>query len=195
MATKPFITIQTGNIKADVASVNAGLDQASDIALAATKQAIAEACEDMLAKAQARIHTLSGDLEASGTVLPVEIQNEEISGKWGFNKEYAHLRDQGGDILPKNGSMLAIPLDPILTAAGISRYSSPLEEANLELVPILDYLFLADKTTHEFHWILVPHVHQEGNQFVSGTVQDEAQNVAPRIADRVGAALAGGGAK
>lgn len=191
---KAFITVDTGNLKAQIDRVNNQLDRAAEVAIAATERAMVEIAEDMLAKAQAKISVRSGELQASGIVLPSEIKGDEINVRWGFNKEYARIRDQGGDIVPVKAQMLAIPLDPIMTATG-PRFSSPREEPNLELVPILHYLFLADKDTGEFHWLLTPHVHQEGNQFVSGTVQDEAQNVAPTIARRVGEILGAGGAK
>lgn len=189
---KPFITVDSGNLKAQIDRVNNSLDRTAEIAIAATQQAMEEIANDMVSKAQAKIKVMSGDLQASAFVFP-ELRGDEIVVSWGFNKEYARIRDQGGDIVPVRAKLLAIPLDPIMTATG-PRFSSPREEQNLELVPILNYVFLADKATGEFHWLLTPHVHQEGSHYASGTVQEEAQNVAPTVARRVGELLGTGGA-
>ena len=185
---KAFITMSAGNIKADIERVNGNLDKIADAAIAATAQAMGEVANDMLSIAQSKINVRSGELQASGLVEEPTIASEEILVRWGFNSPYARIRDQGGDIFPVRGTMLAIPLDAIMTATG-PRFASPREEPNLELVPILQNLYLADKDTGEFHWLLTPHVHQEGNRFVSGTVQEEAPNVVPKIAERVGQML------
>lgn len=192
---KPFISMNVGNMRAQVGRVNARIDHLEAIALEATRQAIGEIVNDMLASAQLKINVRSGELQGSGVVLDPVITATEISQLWGFNKEYARMRDQGGDIRPVNAQLLAIPLDPIMTATG-ARYSSPREEADLELVPILEYLFLADKNTGEFHWLLTPHVHQEGNGFVTKTAQEGAPNVSKRIAQIIEQLLgSAGGAK
>lgn len=193
---KAFITVSTGNLKAQIDRVNNNLDRTAEVVIAATERAMVEIAEDMLSKAQQKMvnNVRSGDLIGSGVAFKDDLTGDEIKVRWGFNKEYARMREQGGDIVPVRGKMLSIPLDPIMTATG-PRFSSPREEPNLELVPILHYLFLADKTTGEFHWLLTPHVHQEGNHYVASTVQEEAQNVAPTLARRVGEMLGSGGGK
>lgn len=201
---KPFITIGTGNLKAQIDRINTSLDHTAEMALAATEQAMKEVAEDMLSKAQAKVAVRSGDLQGSGMVNQPVITGEEITVRWGFNKEYARIRDQGGDIVPVKAKLLAIPLDPVLTAAGIPQYASPREDAGsagngLFLLKFAGHLFLAEhigrgKTSRvSFRWELVPHVHQDGNHYVSGTVQEEAQNVATTVAQRVGEMLSSGG--
>lgn len=193
---KPFITVDSGNLKAQIDRVNNSLDRTAEVVIASTERAMIEIAEDMLSKAQAKManNVRSGDLIGSGFAFKEDLTGAEIVVKWGFNKEYARIRDQGGDIFPSKAKLLAIPLDPIMTATG-PRFASPREEPNLELVPILQYLFLADKDTGEFHWLLTPHVHQEGSHYASSTVQEEAQNVAPTVARRVGELLESGGPK
>jgi hypothetical protein len=200
----PFISVNVGNLKSQIDRINNSLDRASEIALAAAQRALVESAEDQLAKAQGKIHSVSGDLAASGTVQEPILTSEEIVVRWGFNSKYSRMRDQGGDIVPVHAKALAIPLDPVKTAAGIARFSSPREDVGaagngLFLVKIWGKLFLAEHIGHgktsriSFRWQLVPHVHQEGNHFVSGTVQEEAQNTVVRVNERVAEALATGG--
>jgi len=190
---KPFITMNVGDVKAQIAKVNDNLDAIAGDVLKATEQAMVEVANEMLSRAQQRINVKSGELQGSGTVLPIEISGDEIKVRWGFNKEYARIQDQGGTIVPVRAKMLAIPLDPIMTATG-PRFAGPKEEGdNLELVPILDHLFLADKATGEFHWLLTPRVTLEGSGYVTKTVEEMKDEAPALVAKRVGEILGAGG--
>jgi hypothetical protein len=192
MTSKPFITMNAGQVKVQIEQINRNLDRIADKVLAAAQQAMVEVANDMLATAQARAPVMSAELQASGTVLPVEVKDGEISIQWGFNKVYARIQDQGGTIVPVKAQLLAIPLDPIMTATG-PRFPSPRAEGdNLELVPILHHLFLADKTSGEFHWLLVPSVKIEGSGYVTKTVEEMKDQLPQRISDRVSAILSSG---
>jgi hypothetical protein len=47
--------------------------------------------------------------------------------------KYARIQEKGGVIVPKKGRMLAIPVGPARTAAGVSRYASPRDVPGLHL--------------------------------------------------------------
>lgn len=49
----------------------------------------------------------------------------EVGVKKGPAGKYAELHETGGTIKPKRGKVLAIPIGPNLTAAGVARFNSP----------------------------------------------------------------------
>lgn len=201
----PFVVLNAGAVRGMVQKVNGALDQAQARVLEATKQAMNEISHDIIADAQSRINNRSGGTSERATVEEVVVSGEEISQRFGFNVRHGRQLDQGGEILPVKGKLLAIPLDPVLTAAGVARYSSPLEEPDLVLVKINGKLFLVKRDERggrfkgrdllRFHWQLVPSVEQPGTKFFSGAVDARKADVPRVIGDRVGQLLGGGGAR
>jgi hypothetical protein len=162
----------------DIEKVKGGLDQASYVVVESLMRALDAIARDILSAAQINLETQtrSGDLSRSGKVTDVVLSDGKINVSLGFTEVYAAQRDQGGTITAKNGKMLAIPLAPILTATG-SRFKSPLEETNLECISILGNVYLVDKTTHEFHWLLTPSVTQKGSYYLTSVVQERQGQV------------------
>lgn len=195
----PFISMDVANLTQQIQKVGLTLDRARDTAIAAASRAMDLAGEAMLADAQAAAPVDSGALQASGGAEPVVLEGKELVKRWGFNSKYARMRDQGGTILPVRARMLAIPLSD-----EAKRKASPLEmEGRLRLVPINGRLFLIEKEPkgqhnvfkrsdlRHFHWMLVPRVEQEGNQFVTKTVAVWKEQLPKLVADEVGRAIGG----
>jgi hypothetical protein len=193
--TVPFVTMQAGDITAQVRAVTKEIDRVADHVIAAAGRALDELAEDMLGKAQAAAPVQTGRLQESGTTEPLATEGGALVKRWGFNLRYARMRDQGGTIVPVNAKMLAIPL-----SAAAKRLASPREQANLDLVPLNGRLFLVErakggtfkaKDLQRFHWMLVPKVTQQGNGYVTKVVEAERANVARKVAEDVGRALGG----
>jgi hypothetical protein len=193
-----MITISTGSVQQAVRGINRSLDASLEKILLATGQAITEIANDVNADAQARINNRSGDLSRSATVEEIIVTADQISVRFGFNSLHGRQTDQGGPILPKRGRMLAIPLDPILTGRGVSRYPSPLAEPGLFLLKLWGKLFLAKKmgkqdASIQLHWLLTPKVEQPGTRFFTGAVRQATPDIPRRIAERVSSLLPAGG--
>ena len=197
--TAPFITMDIGSVKGAVEKIGRTLDVALDQIVGATRLAMVQIANDVNAEASQRINARTGDLKRAATVEEPVLEGDQIVVRFGFNRRYARQRDQGGEIRPKNGQLLAIPLDPILTAQGVSRYASPLEEPDLKLVKLNGRLFLVKeqpkggafkaKDLNAFHWMLVPSVNQKGSGFFSDPVKEATPDMPRRIAERVGQIL------
>jgi len=173
-----FLSFDAQGMNDDIEKVIGGLDLAAAFVNESIRRALSDIANDILAAAQINleVQTRSGDLSRSGKVTDIAFSDGTVSITVGFTEIYAAQRDQGGTILPKNGRMLAIPLAPILLATG-PRFKSPLEEDNLECVSILGHVYLVDKTTHEFHWLLVPSVTQDGSHYFSSVVNERGPHV------------------
>lgn len=189
----PFISMNVGGIKQVVNLMGAQLQRVMD----ATKQAMGEIANDLVSEAQARIQNGSGDLSRSGTVEDLVIEGDELVQRFGFNSVHGRQTDQGGTIKAKNGRNLAIPLDPILTSRGVSKYTGPRAEPDLFPLKLWGKLFLARKMgktdrTIQLHWLLVPSVTQEGNRFFTGVVDANKGDIPRRMADRISGILSGG---
>jgi hypothetical protein len=67
----------------------------------------------------------SGDLRRSMAAMPVEEDAHGLTGGMlaGQGLKYAPLQEFGGTIVPVNASMLAIPMEEVLTPAGVARFS------------------------------------------------------------------------
>jgi hypothetical protein len=202
MPGKPFISMDVGRIKADIDAINTTLDKVGELAIQAAKRAMVNFAEDVVAEAQANIRNQSGGLSESATVEDPVVDGGEIIVRFGFNKEYARQRDQGGTIEPVNARMLAIPLPPIIGASG-PKFASPREEGdNLTLVELNGRLFLVEKRKRggkfkgadldRFHWMLVPRVEQEGSRFFSEVVEARMADAARQIAEGIQDGLGGG---
>lgn len=189
MAVKPFVTMEAGNISAQVGKVGKELDRISGDVVKAAGRALDLLAENMLSEAQAAAPVDTGRLQESGTTEPLVFEGTEIVKRWGFNSKYARIQDQGGTIVPVRAQMLSIPLSD-----AAKKMASPLEmgKDNLELVPILGQLYLADKKTGEFHWLLVHSVTLEGTRFVSNVVQARKDDAPRFVAAEVSKALGGG---
>lgn len=201
---KPFISMDVGNITAQIQKVTRALDEVAERVVDGAKRALDQAAEAMLADAQAAAPVQTGRLQESGTAEEIVLEGSELVKRWGFNSKYARIQDQGGTVLPVRARMLAIPLDPVKTAAGASRYSSPLEDTGaghgMFLMRFAGKLFLArivgSKAARrvEFRWMLVPSVTLQGNGYVTRTVEAWKDRVPQFVADEVGRAITGGGA-
>ncbi len=189
MAVKPFVTMDAGNIRAQMGKVGQELDRISADVIAAAGRGLDLVAEDMLAQAQAAAPVDTGRLLESGTTEPLVIEGTTIVKRWGFNSKYARIQDQGGTIEPVRARMLSIPLSD-----AAKKMASPLEMGrdSLELVPILGQLYLADKDTGEFHWLLVHSVTLEGSKYVSNVIAARKDDVPRIVAAEVGKALGGG---
>lgn len=198
--TKPFISMDAGNITATVNFIGASLERVRDDVVKAAGEAMNQLAEDMLAQAQANIPSKSGRLAESGTTEQLVLEGSELVKRWGFNSKYARMRDQGGTILPVNGRALSIPL-----STEAKRLASPREMGDrLKLVPLNGKLFLVEKEPKgqgrrfvrgdfkNFHWQLVPKVVQGGSGFVSKVVEARKGDVPRTVADAVGRAIGGG---
>jgi hypothetical protein len=198
--TVPFVSMDAGNIRAQVQAVTRELDKFAARAVDAARQALDLAGEAMLADAQAAAPVQTGRLQESGSAEPVVLEGAELVKRWGFNLRYARMRDQGGTILPVKAKALAIPLSD-----EAKRLSSPREqEGRLRLVPLNGRLFLVERSPkgqgrafqrsdlRHFHWMLVPKVQQKGNAYVSKTVLAWKDQLPRFVADRVGSAIGGG---
>lgn len=195
--TAPLITMDVGNVKAQVDKIGGVLDAALANVIVATKEAMTEVTNDAVSEAQSRINNRSGDLSRSGTVEEVTISGDELRQRFGFNSKHGRQTDQGGPIVPRNGQNLAIPLDPILTARGVPRYPSPRAEPGLFLLKLWGKLFLAKQMgptaeSIELHWLLTPRVEQRGTRFFTGVVQERAPDMPRVVAERISAKLGGG---
>lgn len=199
MSVKPFVTMEAGNITAQVQKIGTVLDNVRDDVVAAAGRALDAIAEDMLAQAQAAAPVDEGKLQESGTTEPLVLEGNELVKRWGFNLAYARIRDQGGTILPKNGRALSIPISD-----EAKKLASPLEMGDrLKLVPINGKLFLVEKEPkgqgrvfkrsdfRHFHWQLVPSVTQEGNGYVTKTVEARKADVPRLVSDEVGKAIGG----
>jgi hypothetical protein len=191
--TVPFVSMDAGNIRAQVQAVTKELDRVAVKAVDAARKALDLAGEAMLSDAQAAAPVQTGRLQESGSTEPVVLEGSELVKRWGFNLRYARMRDQGGTIVPVNAKLLSIPLSD-----KAKRMASPREMGDtLRLVPINGKLFLVEKEGKRvakgklptFHWLLVPKVKQEGNQFVSRTVAAWKETLPRFVADQVGGAL------
>ena len=70
------------------------------------------------------LYVRSGKLSESWTLRPIEEGDGYVSGPVGSNTIYARIQDQGGTIVPKNGSFLTVQLDAALTGAKVLRFSA-----------------------------------------------------------------------
>lgn len=77
------------------------------------------------------LHARSGDLKRSITAMPVEEDANGLRGGMlaGQGLPYAPMQENGGEIFPTKGSALTIPLEAVLTSAGVPRFTAPEAEA------------------------------------------------------------------
>lgn len=95
----------------------------------------------------------SGRLRASiaASVEPVS-DGLELRGRAGGNSKggaqvrYARMQEYGGVQRPRNAKMLAIPVGPALTGAGVSKFASPRDVPGLVLVRSRGGAFLLVKS-------------------------------------------------
>ncbi len=170
----------------DIEKVKLGLDTAKALVRASTRDVLGDIARDILSAAQIRLETQtrSGDLSRSATLIDPQDSGTSIIVGLGFSARYAAQRDQGGTILPKNGRCLAIPLDPVLTPAGVARYDSPLRDDGapngMFIVQLWGKLYLAQMLGPghiEFRWLLVPSVTQKGSHFFTDAVQERQAQI------------------
>jgi len=181
-----FFSIDLGKLKASVASVEGRLDEAEGQWIAAVRYAMGGWMNDVIAEAQQKASVRSGDLRGSATVTDPTFDGTWISLSGGFNIGYSRQRDQGGEIVAKNGTMLSIPLDPIMTGRGVARYSSPREEDGLFVLKLWGRVFLAKRRgktdrTIELHWVLKNRVTQRGDGFFSSVIETRRSTAAEQI--------------
>ena len=173
----------------DIEGAKLGLDAAAAVVRSSMTSAIDAITRDMISQAQINLetHTRSGDLSRSAVILEAQVTDDAISQVSGFTERYAAQVDQGGYIFPKNGRALAIPLEPVLTGAGVARYAGPLEDDGapngLFIVKLFGKVFLAQHVGEgadarlEFRWLLVPSVLQPGTDFYTSVIQERQSQV------------------
>ncbi|HEV3029636.1 MAG TPA: HK97 gp10 family phage protein [Planctomycetota bacterium] len=170
----PFISLDVGNLTAQVARVKDYFDKSRGKAVNALAYGMTLFMEDTMAEASAAAPVRSGDLRKSVAVTEPIVDDHSVSITGGFNIGYARQVDFGGPIFSKT-KMLSIPLDPILTGQGVSMYSSPLEEDGLFVLKLWGKVFLAKKMgktdkTIQLHWLLKDNVMQPGTDFFSNVI-------------------------
>lgn len=70
------------------------------------------------------LHARTGNLRNSFVAGPIMVSESGVEGSVGSNSEYAAIHEHGGEITPKNGTMLTIPLSAALTPSGVARFSA-----------------------------------------------------------------------
>ena len=70
------------------------------------------------------LHNRSSKLVDSINVAAIEEDSQKISGPVGTNTIYGAIQEHGGTSRAKNVQNLTIPLDEVLTAAGVARYTA-----------------------------------------------------------------------
>lgn len=77
------------------------------------------------------LHVRTGDMRRSGAAMPVEEDEHMIRGGLlvGQGLPYPPVQEFGATIVPKHAQYLTIPLDAVLTAAGVPRFSAGDAEA------------------------------------------------------------------
>lgn len=85
------------------------------------------------------LHQRSGRLAKAWTVrggAEVNVTETAVgaAGSIGTNNPYARIQEEGGTVKPVSAQMLAIPLGPAKTAAGVSRFSSPRQVPGLFMI-------------------------------------------------------------
>lgn len=125
------ISVDTSPLKAFASRVGnssrflAGLVPPVNAALATAEREVVEQISGPVLKVR------SGQARASVRVLPAELHGDTIDGGVGTNSAYLPFLYRGGTIRPKNAKMLAIPIGPALTPAGVPRYASPRDVVGL----------------------------------------------------------------
>jgi hypothetical protein len=198
---KPIVSINGGRIKADLAKVGQRMSMARQIALNAARDAMVLHANDMVANAQRRLEpqTRSGELSASGSVTDPEMTQHAVEVWIGFNKEYAAQREKGGPIRAVRAKMLAIPLDPALTAAGVPKYSSPREIPGAFVLKLWGRAFIAAEAGTgknrilTLFYVLKESVVQTGSHYMEITLVEKGPEMAGVVSEAVGRAW--GGAK
>lgn len=66
----------------------------------------------------------TGQLRGSVVAGPIQESDTSISGAVGSNTIYARIQELGGTISPSSAQSLTIPLDAVLTANGVARYTA-----------------------------------------------------------------------
>jgi len=197
---KPLFTLNVGRLKADLSKIGDRLDFARQKAIEATREAMVQHGHDMIADAQRRLEpqTRTGNLGLSGGITDPEVKDGVVTLDLGFNIEYARQVDRGGTIQARRASMLAIPLDPALTAAGVPRFSSPREIPGGFVLRLWGKVFIAARrgkgknATIVLYYLLKRSVTQKGSHYFSTTVYEKGPQLGSAIAHAVGDAFGGG---
>lgn len=166
------MTLDVGKVRSDIDETKRNMGEQGRRYVQALSRATYEFANDMIAEAQQAAAVRTGNLRGAATVEEPVVSETAVTCRAGFNIKYGRQRDQGGTIYPSKANMLAIPLDPILTGAGVPRFSSPREEQGLFVLKLWGRAFLAKRTrrTVELHWVLKDHVDQKGDGFFSKVV-------------------------
>ena len=189
---RPIIVLDVGKVRADIKRVKAKVQEGANIAIEETKVTMARYAEFLIGQAQAKINNRSGILSRTGTVADLRESEGELVQEFGFNSLHGAQTDQGGTIRAKSKKNLAIPLPPVLTPAGVSRFNSPREEPDLQLIVGKRHRFLMKKfkgsrklVRSDLHWLLVPQVTQKGTRYFSDTIKENKEKTATVISEAV----------
>jgi phage gpG-like protein len=99
----------------------------------AARNNVRDAVVDLQYRLQARIRELlsgevldprTGNLRGSINADPLQDNGNEVRGTVSTDLIYAAIHEFGGTITPKTAQYLTIPLEAVLTAAGVARYSA-----------------------------------------------------------------------
>jgi hypothetical protein len=197
---KPLITLNSSRIKADLGKVGQRMSMARQLAINATREAMTLHAHAMVADAQRRLEpqTRSGELAASGSVTDTEVTAQFVEVWIGFNKEYAAMREKGGTIKAVRTKMLAIPLDPALTAAGVPRYSSPREIPGAFVLKLWGRAFIAAEAGKgqnrilTLFYVLKESVQQTGSHYMEITLVERGPQMAAVVSEAISRAWGGG---
>ena len=189
---RPIITLDVGKVRADIKRVKEKVQGGVNIVLEETKVTMARYAEFLIGQAQAKINNRSNDLSRSGTVTDLIEDEGELRIEFGFNSPHGAQTDTGGVIRAKSKKNLAIPLPPVLTPAGISRFNSPREEPDLQLIVGKRHRFLMKKfkgdrklVRSDLHWLLVPQVTQKGTRYFADTIKENKERTSEVVAAAV----------
>lgn len=188
---RPIIVLDVGKVRADIKRVKGRVQEGANIVLDETKLTMARYAEFLIGQAQAKINNRSNALSRSGTVTDLIESEGELRIEFGFNSPHGAQTDQGGTIRPRTSKNLAIPLPPVLTPAGVARFSSPREEPDLFLLPGKRHRFLAKRfkgrklVRSDLHWLLVPSVTQRGTRYFADTIKQNKEQTSTVVAEAV----------
>lgn len=185
-----------------LAGVALGLERAADgglvtalrrelrgLALEAEGQAKENATTRPRVRGGALRRSIVGTLEGEGLTLRIVL----TAGGAGPAEPYAALQEYGGEVRPRNGRFLAIPVGPALTASGVARFRSARDVPGLRFIAIRGgAMGLLVKTTEgrrsrsTVYFVLVRRVKVPATEFIGRAITTAQENAGPRLSAVLG---------
>jgi hypothetical protein len=109
---KPFLELDLPLAKKGIARIRTMLDGLPSKWSQCVAQAMGEWLENLIEEARNKAPAGQGGLRESAQVVGPTITPASIDAQAGFNKVYARIQDQGGEIRPVKAKALFIPLRP-----------------------------------------------------------------------------------